>query len=880
MGEAIDRAVALAPSRFGVRIDGVTAALLDARFVHERDAQGLLLLGRRETSAMRTLLGKPTPCVGRDAELAMLEGIVLQSARESIARAVIVTGPAGVGKSRIRHELLGRLDARGADAQVWIARGDSVSGGGPFGMAAQMIRQTTNILEGEPEAESRKKLLVRVAQCSESGRMAVFLGEIVSAHFPDEDDVQLQAARRDRILMGDQMQRALVDFIEAECKRRPLFIVVEDLHWGDLPSVIALDTALRVCAERPLTVLGLARPEVSDMFPRLWADRGVQPIPLSPLSKRAAELLVREVLTETPSDVVDRIIDKAAGNAFYLEELIRAVSEGHADMPATIVAMVQNRLGALDSDARRILRAASVFGETFWEGSVRALLDDDATALETCLDDLVRRELLTRRAQSRVAREVEYAFRHALVREGAYAMLTEGDRVLGHRLAAEWLEQVGEGSSVVVAEHFAKGGDARAVGAYLRAAEQALESSDLAGAIERSQRGIDLGAEGETLGALFNVQAQAQHWRGETAAMERTAAAATELLPRHDARWAEAMTMLGVAYQRLGRIDDLASVADRLLGMLATTEDNRAGLARAGGRIASLLFFAGRQELATNMLDAAEVAARGGGVEVEARIHQARSPNARQAGRPAEAMGHAEAAEAAFLLAGDQRNACMMLGIRGFALSELGAYEQAEGVLREALTMAERLGLATVAAGARSNLGIVFLQLGRTDEAEAIERAAIAALESHDRRQEGGSRVYLAMILRDKGDLVLAEREARRALELLEAAPALRPLAAAVLGTILLATSRAEEALETTRDAMRWLDAGGNAEEGDALLRLTLARALLATGDRPNAQAVIADARDRLLVRSGTIDEQALRKTFLENVPHHAMTMKLAAEWC
>jgi tetratricopeptide (TPR) repeat protein len=877
MGEAIDRAVALHPTRDGVRIDNVTAALLDARFVHEPDPQGPLLRGKRETGAVRTLLGKPTPCVGRDAELAMLEGIVAQSARESIARAVIVTAPAGVGKSRIRHELLGRMTAGGVRAKVWLARGDSVSGGGPFGMAAQMIRQATTILEGEPEGESRAKL--SAATPSAEARVSVFLGEIVQARFPDADDIQLQAARRDPMLMGDQMQRAFVDFIDAACQAQPLVIIVEDLQWGDLPSVTALDTALRVCAERPLTVIGLARPEVSDIFPRLWVERGVQPIPLTPLSKRAAENLVREVLAHTPNDVVERIVDKAAGNAFYLEELIRGVFEGRVDMPATIVAMVQSRLAALDGDARRILRAASVFGETFWEGSVRALLDDDAAALGQCLDDLVRRELLTRREQSRLAGEVEYAFRHALVREGAYAMLTDADRVLGHRLAAEWLEQVGEGAAVVVAEHFAKGEDPRAVDAYLRAAEQALEGSDLGGAIERAQRGVDLGAAGQTLGALLGVQAQAHHWRGETVDMERTAAAALQLLPRGDARWADAMTMLAVAKQRLGHTGDLASVAARLLGMLSAADGNRAALARAGGRVASLLFFAGRQELATSMLDVAEVAARGGGAELEARIHQARSPHARQAGRPAEAMGHAEAAEAAFTVAGDQRHACMMAGIRGFALSELGAYADAERVLGEALAMAERLGLAAVAAGARSNLGVVFLQLGRVDEAEAIERDAIVAFASHDQRQEGGSRVYLAMILRDKGDLDLAEREARHALELLEAAPALRPLAGAVLATILLALGRTGEALETTREAMQWLDAGGNVEEGDALLRLTLARALVAVGDRAGAHDVITEARARLLARADTIDKPPLRKTFLENVPQHAMTMKLAAEW-
>jgi tetratricopeptide (TPR) repeat protein len=884
VGEAIDRAVALEPSyEGGVRIDRVTAALLDSRFVQEARPEGALLRGKRAMGAVRTLLGRPTPCVGRDVELAMLEGIVAQSSNESVARAVIVTAPAGTGKSRIRHEFLARIAARGTDARTWIARGDSMSGGGPFGMVAQMIRQTANVLEGEPVQEIHAKLRARVAVSVDErdrDRIVTFLGEIIQAHFSADDDIQLQAARRDPMLMGDQMQRAFVDWVDAECAKTPLVIVLEDLHWGDLPSVSAIDAVLRVSAERALTVIGFARPEVSESFPGLWKERGVQPIPLSPLSKRAAERLVRDVLGYASTALVDRLVERAAGNAFYLEELIRTVSEGREDLPATVVAMVQSRLGALEDGERRILRAASVFGETFWEGSVRALLGDDAIDLGARLDDFAQRELLTRHDQSRLSGEVEYVFRHALVREGAYAMLTEDDRKLGHRLAAEWLERVGETAAIVIADHFAKGGDApRAVSAYLRASEQALESNDLAGAIERAERGVELGAVGETLGALRCVQAQAHQWRGETVEMEQAALVAVQLLPHTGARRPEAMTMLAVAKQRLGHTEELTTVARRLFEMLESAEGDRDALARAGGRVASILFFAGKQELAATMLDAAEQTARGGGAEVEARIHQARSPRERQAGRPAHALAHAEAAEAAFTLAGDQRNACLMAGVRGFALSELGAYEDAERALRDVLAAAERLGLSTVAANARSNLGVVLLRLGRASEAESVERAAIASVESNDQRHEGAARVYLAMILRDGGSFDEAEREARLGLELLASAPALRPIASATLATILLATGRAQEALEVVRDAMRWIDAGGNLEEGDALVRLTFARALFATGDRASARDLIARAHERLRSRAETIEEARFRKTFMENVPDHAMTIDLAARW-
>jgi len=408
---------------------------------------------------------------------------------------------------------------------------------------------------------------------------------------------------------------------------------------------------------------------------------------------------------------------------------------------------------------------------------------------------------------------------------------------------------------------------------------QTSNVNDLGGAIERCERGIACGASGVLLGALRNVQAQAHLWRGETALMEHAATEAVALLPRHAASWADALATLAVAKQRLGHSEELASVAVELTDMLSVDERDRASLARAGARIASLLFFAGRQELASRVLGVAERAALGGGREVQARIHQANAPRARQAGRPAEALEHLSAAEAAFRAVGDEPNACLMLSNRGFSLSEMGAYREARPLMEQALAMADRLGLALVAASARSNLGIVHLRLSNLMEAERFERAAVAAFASRDRRQEGGARVYLATILREAGNLAAAESEARVALELLEAAPPLRPSAGAVLATILLAMDRVAEALDVARDATRWAEAGGKLEEGDALVRLTYARALHASGDRGAALQRILDARDRLRERAATISNAAWKRTFLENIPEHATTFELAARW-
>src|SRR5262249_13837243 len=160
------------------------------------------------------------------------------------------------------------------------------------------------------------------------------------------------------------MLRACEDFIAAVCASHPLLLVLEDLQWSDRPTVQFVDAIARRVAELPFMVLALARPDVDVVFPRLWSERGVEHIRLRGLTRRAAEKLVREALDDADDELVARLVDRAAGNAFYLEELIRSVAEGHGDrLPETVVAMVQARLEGLELEARHVLRAASIFGQ-------------------------------------------------------------------------------------------------------------------------------------------------------------------------------------------------------------------------------------------------------------------------------------------------------------------------------------------------------------------------------------------------------------------------------------------------------------------------------------------------------------------------------------
>ncbi|HEX3762359.1 MAG TPA: AAA family ATPase, partial [Kofleriaceae bacterium] len=392
-GDVVGRArrllaqVASAPgSTMPIALDELSAGLLDARFeVVERDA-GLMLRGERPLlQGARTLLGRPTPCVGRDWEIDALTRILDECIDEPQARAVMVIGVAGIGKSRLGAEFVRRAQDHHGELALWGGRGDSLRAGSTLDLLAQALRGAIGIRGSEPLADRQDRIRTRVAErvpAADQERVIRFLGELLGAPFPAQGDggAALAAARQDAQLMSEQMYRAWLDFLRAETAAHPVLILLEDLHWSDFGTVRFVGAALRDLRDRSCLVLALGRPELYDVFPRLWAERqNVQEIRLKGLGRRASERLVRQVLgAGVAAATVEELAHQADGNALYLEELIRAAVEGKgqgAPLPQTVLAMVETRLAGLPRDARRVLRVASVFGEVCWDGAVIALLE-------------------------------------------------------------------------------------------------------------------------------------------------------------------------------------------------------------------------------------------------------------------------------------------------------------------------------------------------------------------------------------------------------------------------------------------------------------------------------------------------------------------------
>src|SRR5262249_49169065 len=150
-------------------------------------------------------------------------------------------------------------------------------------------------------------------------------------------------------------------------------------------------------------VLALARPEARGLFPLFWQSKNLEEIRLGALSHKASATLVRQVLPSADDATVERVVATSAGNALYLEELVRAAAEGRSESPDTVVAMVQARLEWLEPGARRVLRAASVFGRAFWRSGLQALLGGAEATSDpgSWLAVLCEAELVTRRAQTK-----------------------------------------------------------------------------------------------------------------------------------------------------------------------------------------------------------------------------------------------------------------------------------------------------------------------------------------------------------------------------------------------------------------------------------------------------------------------------------------------
>jgi tetratricopeptide (TPR) repeat protein len=879
-GEVVDEAARVIAERpdDAIWADAPTARLLEGRF---RIDAGRLGGELPRVSEVRTLLGKPTPCVGRDRDLDVLQAYYRECVDESVARVVLVTAPAGQGKTRLLQELGKRLRHGGAEVRELAAQADPLGTSASFGVLGPALRATAGLEPGEPLEAARRQVRAffgRDFDEDTATRVSAFMGELVGVPFEAGTLPALDSARREPRLMADQMLVAWLDWLEVACEREPLLVTLEDLHWADPPSVQFVGAALRSMRDRPLMVLATARPTIHERFPGLWSEQGLVSIALPGLPRKACERLVTEALGDRASaQTRARLLDQADGNPFFLEELIRAADAGAGDLgvPLTVLGMLHARLDALGEEPKRILRAASVFGVEFPIDGVEAVLGEvDEEVLAGSLALLAEREVVYARHRDRA--RPTFAFRHALLHESAYALLTESDRQVLHLRTARWLETAGGAQAAIVAEHFERGGAlAEAARWYRNAATEAFEGNDLANAIVCCERGIACGASGELLGELNWMMADARQWLVQFEAAVAPGREAMRLLPEGSPLWFRAAGTLTTILVVQGLVAESEELGRLVLEVSRKTPVDAAGaigvahVAREIGAfyrsdVAAQLFAVAKSHAdrpdRPPLLEAWTLAA-------EAVLR-----------RPEADLRYGRATLAAFRRAGDLRGIQMALGQLASDLVDFGALAEASDAFAETRAIADRLGMG-VFGNDLVNEGILAAYLGRLDEAERLMRSGIREYEKQAEPAASATpRTFLGRLLADAGKYEEALEEIAQVIETLASSSHYWPMAFAARAVVELSKGNADAAVRTSVESVERLAANGTRTEEAYVLRVH-AEALHAAGRQDEARACIRSARDDLLRRAEAIAEPALRPGFLQNVPDHARIVELAREW-
>ncbi|MCZ7686828.1 MAG: protein kinase [Sandaracinaceae bacterium] len=745
-GDAIDRAVRLlADGRAGaVALDEDTAELVGEHAEVTREA------GRFEARAVRggeegrapVVLGRRTPCVGRARELAFLRATLEECAEHRAAHVVLVTAPAGLGKSRLRRELLQGLVRDGSAGRAWTARADGSVEADSFGLAAQLVRAAAGLGSHDRGADSAQlgRYLERLFAGDAHAASRAFLAELAGLEPAADVHPWVLAARGDPSLMAGHVADALDSWMDAETRGPPLLVMLEDLHWADAASVEAVDRWIARSRERPLAVLAFSRPDVRERFPDLWTSHDVSEIRLAPLSRGACEALVRQVVPDLNDAALQQVVDAGAGNPLMLEELLRARAAGVTPRPQ-LAALIEARIDRLPADQRRILRAASVLGERFSELAVAKIAQADTAEVGRALAVAAADELVVRGAAI-AGDAASWAFRHALVRDAAYAMLPDSDRVAGHRAAAAWLRETPGYDRATLADHLDRAathdvGRLGAMHAWIDAAKEA----DAGGATRMLRRArilVEHTSESLERDAAELELVEHEHFtfmRTDQAAARTAAARWRALAARAGERGAlvRALCSHAIAEAACGELDRGRGAIEEAatLAREAAVPEAAATVAKAAGIVAS---YAGAVESAVEHWREALPIALSGSVPREAAV-----------------------------LAHNIADGLIRLGRLGSALPYL---ERAESLCREH-GLRGLLGLETANSRLRLFLGAM---RGEGQRVAELERLAALEDEQQNRWHELETLLFLGMAHANTGDVESARQTfdelSRKAVEL------------------------------------------------------------------------------------------------------------------
>src|SRR5215218_6043486 len=513
--------------------------------------------------------------VGRAAELARLRELAATVADPAV---VLITGEAGIGKTRLVAELVATLDPA---VPVLAGQGSQGAPGRPFQLLLEAVEPVVEPWDAVPAALGDREEPLRL-----------LLGPVAPR----------LAGHAEREYGQEELLRAAVALVRELAGGDPTVLVFEDLHWADAQSV-ALFGRLAVAADLPLLLVGTFRPEgvtrrhpMVELLAELDRQRSVTTIALDRLDRTGvAELLAAVYRHPVPFRAAEALHQRTGGNPFFLEELV--VTAGRADpgrlaelpLPWNLTEAVLRRLDDLTGDQRRVVEAAAILGRRIWFDLLAAVTGSGEEELIVVLRHLVAENVV-------VEEEPDvFAFRHALTREAIASRLLGRERRRLHEKALAALQEAGGGDHAAIAWH------ARGAGRYdeiVEAARQGAWSYLQQGAtaealrlaeqgLSEAERDLDLLAAASKAAWLIGLNGVAiehgERWHQEAAAGGQPVEEANALIHLarcywevgdHQRQWQAVWAALRVAQplgesRTLARAYDLVAQAHMLVGRAA-----------------------------------------------------------------------------------------------------------------------------------------------------------------------------------------------------------------------------------------------------------------------------------------------------------------------
>jgi class 3 adenylate cyclase/tetratricopeptide (TPR) repeat protein len=738
--------------------------------------------------------GLEAPLTGRDAELRTIRELFHAAAERRVPRLVLVSGPAGVGKSRLGWEFYKYID--GLAGRVCWHRGRCLSYGEgvAFWALAEIVRQRLGIAEDDPADIAAEKLAAGldrfVPDPGERAYVGARLGRLLGVTAAGDGG---RALAREELFAGWRL------FFERLAASSPVVLLVEDAQYADAGMLDFLDHLIDWSRDLPIYVLVFARPELGQSRPGFGAGRNRTMLTLDPLDAASMDQLVDGLVPGMPPPARAAVTGQAQGIPLFAVETIRALIDrdivqpiegmyrlvgdvGKLQVPDSLHALLAARLDALDPGTRRLAADAAVLGTTFPAEALIAVSGQDEPRVRDALAELVRREVLTVSADPLSPERGSYGFAQNMLRQVAYDTLSRRDRKARHLKVAAHLQTAfpGDGEEVadVIARHYLDAlqavpddGDAaqirgQAIRVLIRAAERAERTgapalaatsyATAAGLIPSGPAGGQDAADGQpSAGKLWERAADAADANADWALAIELAARARDYHLQHGQPRAAARTraIAGQALRQWGRLAEAREQLTAAVEVLRTDPDS--DTVSAFRQLAAVEVFAGSAE-ADQLSAEALILGQALGVDTGqlADLFRTRAIYLRDADRLPEAAAYYHQAARLATQSGDNmRLGWALLGLSDVALAAADPAAAAEAA-RTAAGHLRRAGNRSQLSVAIVNLSQALLMLGNWDAAEQELTQAASLAELADNERLACDRGWLAAL---RGDADAAE---------------------------------------------------------------------------------------------------------------------------